>query len=119
MTAHIKESYGQQGSILLEASYHTLLALSDEHKTLRANLRDGSNTTSGNVLAGNGLETFVGFGLARLGDDGDNVKDVDAAADGKVLALREGGSHREEETTLLCLLRDFELQCLHTLDGFT
>lgn len=87
MAAHIQERHGEQRAILLETTDHALLALGDEHQTLRSDFRDGRDAAAGNVLLGDELETFVGLRLAGLGDDGDNVQDLYAAADGEVFAL--------------------------------
>lgn len=116
VAAHVEKGHGQQRAVLLEAAHHALLALRHQHEALGANLGQGRDAAARNLLLGQQLEPLVRLGLARLGDDGDNVVDLHAAARGQILAPCQGRAHRQEHPALLCLFGDFEVQRLHALN---
>ena len=115
---HIHKRHRQQRPIFLEPADHALLALRREQEPLVADLGKRSDGTLDLFLCDE-LELVASGGVVGLGDDVDDVEDVDAALRGEVFAADEGGADDDEVPAVLgivfggCERHDFDAE-----DGF-
>ena len=114
---HVHECDGEEGAVFFEAADHAFLALGGEEEALGSDFGDGGDGAF-DLFFSDELELAVCFGAVGLGDDVDDVEDVDAALRREILAADQGRSDGDEFAALVGMFGDFEAHCLDARDGF-
>lgn len=117
VTLHIHESNGQQRAVLLQASYHALLTLCHQQETLATNISNGCDRAS-DFFSGDELQLAVGFWATGLGNDVDDLKDVDTTPRRQVFTTNEAGTNGDQLLPFVRVLRYLEIQYFYGEDNF-